>query len=96
MPEYEYFFGRKCTEAVLSNSNITRKLLLFEITEVLTAVFKKQIYCVVYNNFRHAVVPFYHQISEYCTSIMGLLTLLSRHFRVPNVTVISNGGVNMA
>jgi len=36
--KYKYIFQIKCTKAILSNS--TRKLLWFEITEMLTAVKK--------------------------------------------------------
>jgi len=39
MLKYEYIFQIKCTEAILSNSS--RKLLWFEITEMLIAVKNK-------------------------------------------------------
>ena len=58
MLKYKQFIFRiKYTEAVLSDS--TRKLLWFEITELLIAVLKKKIiiYRVIYCNSRHAVVP---------------------------------------
>jgi len=51
------------TEAILSNN--TRKLLWFEITKMLIAVQKRQIYC----NFRHTFVP-------YSVIAFGALTLL--------------------
>ena len=50
--KYKYIFQIKCTKAILSNS--TRKLLWFEITEMLTAVKKFQ--CLIYYNFRYTFV----------------------------------------
>jgi len=51
MLKYKYILQIKYTESSLSNS--TRKLLWFE---MLIAVKKKQIQCVVYYNFRRAFV----------------------------------------
>jgi len=45
----------KYTEATVSNS--TRKLLWFEITKMPIA-FKKKIYSVIYDKFRHTFVPY--------------------------------------
>ena len=47
-----WFPGLKHEYAILSNT--TRKLLRLEITKILIAVYKKkQIYCVICDNFRH-------------------------------------------
>jgi len=54
MLKYQYIFPIKYTEALLSNSN--RKLLWFEITEMLIAV-KKNLLC-HYDNIRHTFVPY--------------------------------------
>ena len=53
---YLYMFSKKCTEAILSDS--TRKLLRFEITNMLIAVSKeKQFYRVIYYDLRRTFVP---------------------------------------
>ena len=45
----------RATEAILSNG--TRKLLWFEISKMLTAVFNNK-FVVIYYNFRHTFVPY--------------------------------------
>jgi len=62
MLKYKYIFQIKHTEIILSNS--TRKPLRFEISKMLIAV-KKEIYCVIYYNFRHTFVP-------YCSNVVNV------------------------
>jgi len=50
------YFKIKCTQAILSNS--TRKLSWLEISKKLIAGVNNEIYCVIYYNFRHTLVPF--------------------------------------
>jgi len=59
MLKYKYICQIKYTEAILSNS--TRKLLWFEITKMLIAVYEKN-YCVIDYNFRHTFVPYLYKM----------------------------------
>jgi len=55
MLKYKYIFQIKYTEAILSKS--TRKLLWFDYKNADCSL-KKQIYCVIYDNFRHTFVHY--------------------------------------
>jgi len=56
MLKYKYIFQIKYTEAILSNS--TRKLLLFEISRMLIAVFKKLLlFTVIFGTLSFPTAP---------------------------------------
>ena len=66
-------------------SDITRKLLLFEITKMLIAVLKKLIYCVIYYNFLHTFVP-------YWCCLHNMRSRVYVTVERPSVCPISSGG----
>jgi len=66
MLKYKYIFQIKYTAAILSAS--TRKLLRFEISEMLIAAFKQPICCVSYYNFWHTFVPYCYYYYYYFLS----------------------------
>ena len=70
MLKYEYILQIKYAEAILSNS--TRKLLRLETTKLLRQ-FKKQIYSVIYYNFRHTFVPYIHAQRQSSGSLLSAL-----------------------